>query len=95
MTVDNRKEYRDMMKTQVKKHDDFTQELREKADRQQAAARVEDDVRQLERLVQEGKSLLPRLETDDESQFQSAKQEMDQKLEQMGRAFDRASAKLT
>ncbi|MFO7652938.1 MAG: hypothetical protein R6X25_03855 [Candidatus Krumholzibacteriia bacterium] len=95
MTVDNRKEYRDMMITQVKKHEDFTEDLRAKAGKEKATARVEDDLRELERLVQKGKELLPGLETDDDSQFQTTKEKLDETLEQMGKTFDRASAKLT
>ena len=90
MTVDERREYRDMMLTQFKKHEAHLRDLRretEKNRREGAAAELD----RIEDLVHEGKSRLEGLETENEEQWRRDKEFLDRKLEETGQAFDRAT----
>jgi hypothetical protein len=82
------------MRQHVHHHANHVTGLLEEASGHGSAAKIESDVRQLQELVDEGQKLLPRLERAGEDEWPRVKQELDRKVEAMGRVFAEAASKL-
>jgi hypothetical protein len=81
MPIDERSEYRDMLLQQFRQHEDHLHQLRKHAKEEGKSERVE-------QLIHEGKSRLDDLEGED---WKEAKPYLDEKLQQVGEVFNRAS----